>query len=247
MAHLLKRLFSAVATRQKPKNYDIKLWRQQAQEGELTFHKQDRKRQSRAFAENSKLLFEYFGLHHETFRGRTVIDLGAGSKLRTKYFTGAKLIAIEPLAKRFMEEIPWCDLNDADAVHAEPAEQLIQDCINSADLLISINVLDHCYDFDQIVANIRAYLKSDGLAFLSFDEHKYRDPMHPLILSDNICREVFSRNCLSVEKYSKGFGGHKHISKGKDTYGHGDFCLNYWLKPVSGESHPPVDPCLQHY
>ena len=231
MIRTLKCLFSSLSKQPESGSYSKDLWYRQAQEGELAFHKKDQKRQSSDFDENSKALFEHFGLHREQFRGGTVIDLGAGSKLRSKYFEAAELIAIEPLASRFLEEISWCDLNDADAVYSEPAECLIQDCVGRADLLVSINVLDHCFDFDQIVANIRAYLKPEGLAFLSFDEHKYRDTMHPLILSDDFCREVFERKGLSVHQHSKGFGARKDISKGKDTYGHGDFCLNYWLKP----------------
>lgn len=215
-----------------PLAYSEALWFGQAQQGELAFHKQDRQRQSAGFDENSKLLFEHFGLLREHFRGCTVIDLGAGSKLRTKYFDEAQVIAIEPLADRFLDEVPWCDLNVAHSVYSQPAEHRIEALIGCADLLVSINVLDHCYNFDQIISNIRAYLKPDGIAFLSFDEHKYRDPMHPLILSDEICREVFGHNGLAVKRHSKGFGDCKEISKGRETYGHGDFCLNYWLSPA---------------
>lgn len=53
------------------------------------------------------------------------MDLGAGSKLRTKFFTDAKIIAIEPLAEKFMKEIEWCDLKDAYRVYSRPAEDFI--------------------------------------------------------------------------------------------------------------------------
>ncbi|MDN5869469.1 MAG: class I SAM-dependent methyltransferase [Nitrococcus sp.] len=139
------------------------------------------------------------------------------------------MIAIEPLADRFLDEVPWCDLNVAHAVYSQPAEHRIEALIGCADLVISINVLDHCYNFYQIISNIRAYLKPDGVAFLSFDEHKYRDSMHPLILSDEICHEVFRDNGLAVSRHTKGFGNVKWIAKGRESYGHGDFCLNYWL------------------
>ena len=36
-----------------------------------------------------------------------------------------------------------------------PAEQLVEPLVGRSDLVISINVLDHCYDFPQIVDNIR--------------------------------------------------------------------------------------------
>jgi 2-polyprenyl-3-methyl-5-hydroxy-6-metoxy-1,4-benzoquinol methylase len=55
--------------------------------------------------------------------------------------------------------------------------------------VISINVLDHCYAFDEIVRNVRAYLRPDGSAFLSFDSHEYVNVGHPLVLTEEKCRD----------------------------------------------------------
>src|SRR5207247_10536123 len=68
------------------------LWKTSAQEGELRFHKQNRWRETDDFRAHSKKLFEYFGFREDQYAGKTVIDLGAGSRLRTKFFRGARLV-----------------------------------------------------------------------------------------------------------------------------------------------------------
>lgn len=117
--------------------------------------------------DSTERLLSHFSFPFDSYRWKTIIDLGAGSKLRIKYFLDAKIIAIEPLADRFMKEIEWCDLAYAYKVYSRPAEELIEECVLKADLVISINVLDHCYDFELVIENIAAYLKDDALAFLS--------------------------------------------------------------------------------
>ena len=204
--------------------HDVSKWAGAAQEGELEFHKTNRWRETEAFMEQTVALFRTFGFQRSGWEGKTVIDLGAGSKLRSKFFEGARIVVIEPLADRYIAEVPWSDLKDAAAVFSRPAEKLVEECVGTADLLISINVLDHCYDFADIVSNIRDYLKPDGTAFLSFDMHENVDDMHPLVLTESVCEEIFDQAGLKVVKFSKGGGDVLQ------TYGHGDFCLNYWLE-----------------
>lgn len=224
----LKKLMSKAAvpyTRLVPKTKDDKnKWQQSAQEGEFRFHQKNKWRQSSDFMDQTRRLFAHFGFPSDAYEGKTIIDLGAGSKLRTKYFTGAKIVAIEPLAERFMKEIHWCDLSDAEKVYSSPAEERIYECVNTADLVISINVLDHCYDFERIIENVAAYLKDGALAFLSFDKHNEPDQMHPLRLTEEVCEKVFAKRGLLVERYSTGAG---EILR---TYGDGDYCLNYCLR-----------------
>ena len=212
-------------TRLVPRNkHDKSEWQRVGREEEFHFHQQNTWRPSSDFMDQTKRLFSHFGFPSDAYEGKTIIDLGAGSKLRTKYFSGAKIVAIEPLADRFMKEIHWCDLPDAEKVYSNPAEERIDECVNLANLVISINVLDHCYDFERIIENIAANLKDDALAFLSFDKHHEADQMHPLRLTETICERVFAQNGLTVEKYTKGAG------EILNTYGHGDYCFNYWLR-----------------
>jgi 2-polyprenyl-3-methyl-5-hydroxy-6-metoxy-1,4-benzoquinol methylase len=207
--------------------FDQKEWRENAQSGEFQFHLNNKWRQSDDFMEQTIKLFDYFGFARNDYQNKTIIDLGAGSRLRSKYFTGANIIAIEPLADKFIEEIMWCDLSDALAVYSIPAERRINQCLNVADLVVSINVLDHCYDFELIIGNISAYLTAGGLAFLSFDKHEFPDKMHPLLLDEQICNQIFTQNHLTIEKFTTGAG------RVLTTYGHGPYCLNYWLRKVS--------------
>jgi len=198
-------------------------WQQKAQEGEFKFHKTNKWRQSEDFMKQTKKLFDHFGFDQDSFQGKTIIDLGSGSKMRCKYFKNAELICIEPLADRFVKEIKWCDLLDADGLYSVPAEVFVNECENKADLVISINVLDHCYNFENIVENVFKYLKKDGIAFLSFDKHDVSDEMHPLKLNEEICKDIFYKKGFEINSLTKGCG---QILK---TYGHGEYCLNYKL------------------
>jgi hypothetical protein len=199
-------------------------WEQTAQDGEFRFHLKNKWRPSSAFMDQTSKLFSHFGFSPDDYKEKVIIDLGGGSKLRTKYFIDARIFVIEPLADRFLREIDWCDLAEAERIYSTSAEEHIEACDNMADLVISINVLDHCYNFEAIIKNIVAYLKKDGLAFVSFDKHDGADKMHPLRLTEEICERLFSKNGLTVENHSKGAG---EVLK---TYGHGNYCLNYWLR-----------------
>ncbi|WP_203785819.1 class I SAM-dependent methyltransferase [Paractinoplanes rishiriensis] len=202
-------------------------WATEAQEGEFLFHKNNKWRQTPDFMRQTDRLLRHFGFTPEQYAGRTVVDVGAGSMLRTKFFTGAHLVVVEPLADRFLTEIENTDLKDAAELYSTPAEQLITELVGRCDLVISINVLDHCYDFPQIVDNIRQYLKPDGLAFLTFDMHDKADHMHPLSLTEQTCKPIFAKAKLRIEKVTTGVGD---ALGGAQTYGHGPFTLNYWLR-----------------
>jgi SAM-dependent methyltransferase len=198
-------------------------WRWLAQRGEFHFHQNDQWRQTDDFYRHTHELFGHFGFSPEAFAGKTVIDLGAGSKLRTKYFLGAHLIAIEPLAERFVETISWCDLPTADRVISRPAEEPITELRGTADLVISINVIDHCYDLSALLENVRDYLKPGAFAFLSFDSHGETDLLHPLELDENSIARSLPRAGLTVERQSAGLGPLG------PNYGLGT-ALNYWLR-----------------
>ncbi|MEM7102985.1 MAG: methyltransferase domain-containing protein [Bacteroidota bacterium] len=206
-----------------------KKWKEVSQKGEFNFHKSSEWRNTSDFMDKTIKLFKSFGFNHEDYKGKTVLDLGAGSKLRSKFFHGARLIVIEPMADDCIREIPWCDLNDAEKVYSTPAEEYIEKLEEKVDFVVSINVLDHCYNFKDIVGNIHKYLKKGGLAFLSFDAHFVTNKMHPLILTDKICTKIFEEIGFEIQRKSKGFTTEIRQLNEKDTYGHGSYCLNYWL------------------
>jgi len=198
-------------------------WGWLAQRAELHFHQNNAWRRTEEFMRHSEALFEHFGFTRDSFVGKTLIDLGAGSRLRTAYFRDARLVVIEPLADEFQRTVPWCDLDRADAVFARPAEEPIPELFESADGLISINVLDHCYDLAPIIGNVAAYLKPSAVAFLSFDSHDSNDLLHPLRLDANAVERAVESTGLTLERRTFGLGPLGPM------YGHGR-AANYWLR-----------------
>jgi 2-polyprenyl-3-methyl-5-hydroxy-6-metoxy-1,4-benzoquinol methylase len=214
----------------KPKIREPKdKWLKEAQAFEFDFHKNNAFRQSDEFILETKQLFRSFGFHPNDFINKTILDLGAGSRMRGKFFSGAFQIIIEPMAERCMKEIPWCDFKDAGQVFSLPAEETIPDLKGKVDFLFSINVLDHCHDFESIVANIYLYLKPGGKAFLSFDSHFEISLGHPLILTESICSKIFKQQGFKIDKITEGFHREYAKSSGKPGYDNSSNCLSYWL------------------
>jgi 2-polyprenyl-3-methyl-5-hydroxy-6-metoxy-1,4-benzoquinol methylase len=195
---------------------DQNRWAKKGQPAELIHHQGSRSRSSNSIWMNeSKKYFESFGYNPEYFTNKTLIDLGAGSKSRAAWFSNANIISIEPLANKF-KSIRHYDLNKAGKVYSEPAEKYLENLQETADGIICINVLDHCYDAKIIMENCYKYLKSNGEFCLSVDLHKGRDDKHPIgftleslkqlindtgfqiIKETNIIPKLYSNNCSGV-------------------------------------------------
>ena len=191
-----------------------------AQSGEFDFHKKNEwRKNNEAFTKSNYTLFKNkFGFNENEYNGKNILDLGCGSKLRAKFFKNSFIYALEPLADKFIAEIDWCDLRDAHKVYSSPAEKLIPEMVNNMDLVFSINVIDHCYDFNIIVNNLYQYTKKGGLCLLSFDLHDKIDPMHPIILTDDFATEVFKKSGFKIIKKLKTDPYHKGISDLAMTY-----------------------------
>jgi SAM-dependent methyltransferase len=203
---------------------DREAWSQAAQNGELDFHKRHNFRaEEQVWRTCVERDWKVLGLEPTGWEGKFIIDVGAGSRLRSLYFEGAKLAVLEPLADRYMNEVEWHDLDKADEVYSVPAEQLVPELVGRADFIVSINALDHGFNFAQGVQNIRRYLKPDGTALLSFDMHDKPDDMHPLILTDEIVRKIFEDAGFEIEKSEQGRRYHGAA---------GPLATHYWLRPV---------------
>ncbi len=48
--------------------------------------------------------------------------------------------------------------------------------------------------------------------------------MHPLELDEETCNQVFQKEGFRIENFSTGVGDIL------STYGHGPYCMNYWLR-----------------
>lgn len=170
-----------------------------AQRYELDFHKRDQWRRSKYFVADNAVLFASLGFMPGDYAGKAVIDLGAGSKLRTLYFEGAHIVAIDPLADKYME-IKHCDLHQAGAVYSLPAEERVGELKGTADLLVCINVLDHCKDMMTVLENIAYYIGDDGIALLCYDARLEPNPMHPLTLDEPGSLRAFDAVGLAATK-----------------------------------------------
>ncbi|HEY0470356.1 MAG TPA: hypothetical protein VGD34_01805 [Kribbella sp.] len=203
---------------------DREAWETAAQNGELGFHKRHNFRaEQEVWWTHVQRDWEALGLKPTGWEGKVIVDVGAGSKLRSIYFEGATLIVLEPLADRYMSEVEWHDLDKADEIYSVPAEQFVPELENRADLIVSINALDHGFDFAEGVRNIRRYMKPDATALLSFDMHDKPDDMHPLILTDEICQKIFVDAGFKIEKSEKGRRYHGAA---------GPQATHWWLRPV---------------
>ena len=181
---------------------------QVAQAGELEWHKENQWRaDDDLFKRDTDALMRGFGFSEDDYK--TVIDVGAGPRLRSRFFN-AVITAIEPLAEQY-KQFSWCDL---DNVYAVPIEEFIPDL--QADFVMCLNCLDHCKDFDKAIENMAKYAPK---LFLSYDcGDNDPDPLHPLRLDEAISEATFAKHGLTVEKKSK-----------TDPYRKG-YALNYWLR-----------------
>ena len=190
-------------------------WQTTAQPGELQYHVQCKKPDETLQRRNCQL-FEGFGFEAGEFSGKTVVDVGAGSHLKTRFFQGASVVAIEPLANEYLGEIDWCELSLADVVHAESAEKRIVNLEGAASLVVCINVLDHTYDPVTILDNIYNYLHEDGQFLLSVDLHdEASDGMHPVELTVESLVEMLCDRGFAIDR------GYHYLPYGR-KYGHGE-------------------------
>lgn len=202
---------------------DRSSWGGAAQSGELDFHKTNV-----GFRANDEVWHKAVdddwraaGYSPEGWEGKTVLDVGAGSRLRSLWFKGAEILVVEPLADKFRAEVKWQDLDEADELYSVPGEEFVPELEGRADLIVSINALDHGYDIAQSIANIKRYLKPDGEAFLSFDMHDEPDFMHPLVLNNELILEIYREVGLEVVKNEEARRYH-----GTE----GPMAQHYWLK-----------------
>jgi SAM-dependent methyltransferase len=204
-------------------------WKLVAQTGELRFHQRNRWRQSADFMEHTATLFGWWGYPPTAFEGRRIVDIGAGSRLRSRYFTGARVVAIEPLADRFMRTISWADLKEAEAVHSTPAEELIPALVGSASFAMCLNVLDHTFDPWAVLANAYAYLNPGSEFVLSVDLHDHGEAglSHPVHLHREDLQAGLAKAGFEIIREYDGLG-----PTGTESYGHGQAYTAIARRPV---------------
>ncbi len=178
-------------------------WKNKGQPAEFNHHKSPQSHNFRGkdevFEKSNTELLKSFYCDRDDFIGKKIIDLGAGSRLRTKWFNESYIIAIEPLADKF-KSISFCDLDDADEVYSEPAEKFLENLEEQVDAIICINVLDHCYDAEIIMENCYKYLKDGGKMLLSVDLNSKEDYKHPINFSVETLQKLVRKVGFNIER-----------------------------------------------
>ncbi len=194
------------------------VWRVVAQTGELRFHQKDAWRHSPEFMQQTATLFGWWGYPSDAFEGRLIVDIGAGSRLRSRYFERARIVAIEPLADRFVSTIKWSDLREAAELQSIPAEQFVEHLEGQAAFVMCINVLDHVFEPDSVVRNAFRYLEPEGDFLLAVDLHARGEAgyMHPVHIDRAGLRRMLDAAGFSIVREFDGLG-----PTGANSFGHG--------------------------
>ena len=119
------------------RNNAKRAWEKEAQPGELAFHQTNEWRNTANFMKQTIKLMEGLGYKRTMFKDQLMIDLGCGSKLRSKFFTKALIVGIEPLGNDFIKTVPWNDLIDAYKLFSVPAEKTIKELEGKAQFCMS--------------------------------------------------------------------------------------------------------------
>lgn len=135
---------------------------------EFDYHKKCQFRANeKRWSEESLKLLTGLGIDPH-LSGKTILDLGCGSKLRTKILVEKNtVIGTDPLANDY-KTLPFSDLNLI-SVFNEKAETLIEELVGRFDICVCLNVLDHCVDQSTVIHRIAQYLKPQGVLYLWTD------------------------------------------------------------------------------
>lgn len=201
-------------------------WAAVAQPGELDWWLNKPWSGAQLDADTEKL-WRGFGFTPDQFAGKTILSIGCGPTVHERWFKGAQLVCIDPLADEY-RKLSWHNLGAAVAVHSFAAEVLIPELRGRADAVFSINALDHAYDFGACAWNIHAYLKPGALAFLSIDLHPtYGAAVHPLHMDRREAEAVYSGVGLLIDRHTEKLGAWLPVH-GLERLGYGDGTAHSW-------------------
>jgi 2-polyprenyl-3-methyl-5-hydroxy-6-metoxy-1,4-benzoquinol methylase len=176
------------------------VWKK-AQEAQLDHHKRYWKQTTlEEHLRKAGQDFYKYGLRPDDYKGLTVMDLGCGSNLLSKFFREATIIAVDPLAFQYLVEIKDCNLMDAAFLYNEKAEHTISYLYGHVDFVICRDTLDQCENPEEVIINISKYLKQYGKAFISFHIRYKPDIYHPHCITEDQISKYFGNNDLIITK-----------------------------------------------
>lgn len=127
-------------------------------------------------------IWNRFGVQPHHWVGKTIVDVGCGPTARCACFGGANVIAIDPLADEY-QRLPGAIMEWYSKTYAKKAEEIVRELVGQADVVVSINCLDHCEHPTKVLRNMFRYCKQDGIGFVSVDCSDTTEEMHPSRMS----------------------------------------------------------------
>lgn len=186
-------------------------WKNKHQPWELKYHQQGNFRwpgREHLWDEQWDNIFKHFGeLDKDTFNDDDVlVDIGCGSRPALQWFNKGIKYNIDPLLSDYLKisklEDHWKPYTLSQLI-SEPAEKLQENLVNKCDFVLCWNVLDHTYDWKEILKNCYSYLKKDGIFLLGTDVGGHDHIGHPGISNrDEFLLHINS--LFNITKYTRG-------------------------------------------
>jgi hypothetical protein len=148
-------------------------WTRVHQPYELKFHKGDNYRWSEKFMVVwSDIFGNFMGVNKDQFKDGVLLDIGCGSRPCLDWFEGGKKYNLDPLLDQYLpiKQIQkyWVD-KTPDEMICSPAEEVIKALVGKCDFIVCSNVLDHTYDWREILNNMVSYGKQGSMVCFSTD------------------------------------------------------------------------------
>jgi len=140
--------------------------------------------------------------------------------MRGAVLTGAKIVAVEPMAPQLLhyiathrnqKNLSHMDFYKPDVVwqlRGAPAEQRLCSIEGKAELVYSINVIDHAYSWQKILRNMALAVKhclpsarTCGRMFITVDLNHRPHEGHPFTLTKEGMEAEYRKNGFRVAKY----------------------------------------------
>jgi SAM-dependent methyltransferase len=169
---------------------------------EFTFHEKNKLRSDdEKWSEVSLKLLKGLGVDL-AMESKTIIDAGCGSRLCTWALADRNnLVGIDPLIDRYIE-LPFSDLNTIEH-YGVPLEEMVGSIEGTTDVVICLNVLDHCLDPARVLSNLYRYLKPGGEFYL-WTDLGHLDDIHEGDYSKEQLRNMIEEAGFKINRMTEG-------------------------------------------
>lgn len=173
---------------------------------ELRFWKSKKSQEGRLRHDHYEYFYtEHFGLTHEDYAGKRVLDIGCGPRGSLEWADMAeRRVGLDPLADEYLRL--GADEHEMEYVTGSSEDMPFP--TDSFDIVCSMNSLDHVADLDRTVAEIKRVLKPSGLFLLITELGHEATPQEPQEFSwDVIDRFAPEMKLLRERRYEKSADG----------------------------------------